>query len=140
MPVRFVLTFAAGLCVASSAMAQTKPEETEVWKPAVPVVATSGAAPSDAIVLFDGHDLGQWVATKDKSPAAWTVADGVLTVDKARGNIETKRAFRDYQLHLEWRIPGRHHRLGPGAGQQRRLPGVDRGGRQGLRGADSRFL
>jgi hypothetical protein len=98
----------AGLLAASSALAQTKPEETEVWKPVPPIVApaaTTGGAPSDAIVLFDGHDLGQWVSTKDKSPAAWSVADGVLTVDKARGNIETKPAFRDYQLHLEWRIP-----------------------------------
>ena len=26
-------------------------------------------------------------------------------VDKALGNIETKRLFKDYQLHLEYRIP-----------------------------------
>jgi len=98
----------AGLSAASAALAQTKPEETEVWKPIASVVtpaAAAGGAPSDAIVLFDGDHLGQWVATKDKSPAAWTVADGLLTVDKAKGNIETKRAFGDYQLHLEWRIP-----------------------------------
>jgi hypothetical protein len=29
----------------------------------------------------------------------------VLTVNKAVGNIETRRQFRNYQLHLEWRIP-----------------------------------
>jgi alpha-3'-ketoglucosidase len=29
---------------------------------------------------------------------------GILTVDKALGNIETRLHFRDYQLHLEWRI------------------------------------
>ena len=97
-----------GLLAGSLALAQTKPEETEVWKPVPPVVTPArdvGGAPSDAIVLFDGHDLAQWVSTQDKSPAGWTVAGGVLTVDKTRGNIETKRAFRDYQLHLEWRIP-----------------------------------
>jgi hypothetical protein len=33
------------------------------------------------------------------------VANGVMTVNKPTGNIETKRTFRDYQLHLEWRIP-----------------------------------
>jgi hypothetical protein len=89
-------------------MAQTRPEDTEVWKPQVPIVTPApapGGAPSDATVLFDGGDLDQWVSTQDKSPAKWTVAGGVLTVDKARGNIETKRSFRDYQLHLEWRIP-----------------------------------
>ncbi|MET3667473.1 DUF1080 domain-containing protein [Caulobacter sp. 1776] len=108
-PKKLTLALAlGGLLIGSLALAQTKPEETEVWKPVPPVVAPAreiGGAPSDAIVLFDGRDLAQWVSTQDKSPAAWRVEDGVLTVDKTRGNIETKRSFRDYQLHLEWRIP-----------------------------------
>ena len=33
------------------------------------------------------------------------MADGILTVNKAAGNIETKRSFTNYQLHIEWRIP-----------------------------------
>lgn len=85
-----------------------KPEDTEVWEPVPKIVtpgATSGAAPSDAIVLFDGTSLDQWVNVKDKSPAGWTVADGVFTVNKAAGDIMTKRTFRNYQLHLEWRVP-----------------------------------
>jgi hypothetical protein len=96
---------------ASALMAQQakgKPEDTEVWTP-VPRVVTPGrtndAPPSDAIVLFDGRNLDQWVSVKDHGPAGWTIADGVLTVNKATGNIETKRSFTDYQLHLEWRIP-----------------------------------
>jgi hypothetical protein len=84
-------------------------EDTEVYEPVPPVVTpgpTSTAPPSDAIVLFDGTNLDQWVATKDKSPATWKVADGVLTVVKPTGgNIETKRSFKNYQLHVEWRIP-----------------------------------
>jgi hypothetical protein len=87
---------------------KAKPEDTEVYEP-VPKVVTPGAnntaPPSDAIVLFDGKNLDQWVAVKDKAPAGWTVADGILTVNKAAGNIETKRSFRNYQLHIEWRIP-----------------------------------
>jgi hypothetical protein len=79
-----------------------------VWEP-VPKVVTPGAAtntaPDDAIVLFDGKNLDQWVSTKDKSAAGWTVADGIITVNKAAGNIETKRSFTNYQLHIEWRIP-----------------------------------
>jgi hypothetical protein len=94
--------------VSAQQPAGQKPEETEVWQP-VPKVVTPGATctapPSDAIVLFDGKSLDEWVSAKDKSPAKWTVADGVLTVNKGQGNIETKRSFRDYQLHLEWRVP-----------------------------------
>jgi hypothetical protein len=87
---------------------QAKPEDTEVWEP-VPKIVTPGTTndkpPSDAIILFDGKNLDQWVNARDKSPAGWTVANGVMTVDKKAGNIETKRSFRSYQLHLEWRIP-----------------------------------
>jgi hypothetical protein len=98
---------------AQSAPAQTpakpSPKDTEVWEPVPPIVtpgATNDKPPSDAIILFDGTNLDQWVSTKDKSPADWKVADGVMTVVKTPGNnIETKRSFKNYQLHLEWRIP-----------------------------------
>jgi hypothetical protein len=90
--------------------AAPKPQDTEVWEP-VPKIVTPGASnaapPSDAIVLFDGKNLDEWVSAQDKSPAKWIVADGVLTVSKAPGvgSIETRRAFRNYQLHIEWKIP-----------------------------------
>jgi 3-keto-disaccharide hydrolase len=85
------------------------PKLTEVWTP-VPKIVTPGAtnsdAPSDAIILFDGKNLDEWASGKDpKSPAQWTVADGIMTVDKSKGSIQTKRSFTDYQLHIEWRIP-----------------------------------
>ncbi len=108
-----------GFFASSSALAQTRPEDTEAWSPKPPMVApgaVAGAPPSDAIVLFDGQNLGQWVSSQDKSPAAWSVADGVITVDKSKGNIETKRAFQDYQLHLEWRIPADIDGSGQGRG------------------------
>ncbi|MBV9761561.1 MAG: DUF1080 domain-containing protein [Acidobacteriaceae bacterium] len=85
-----------------------KPEDTEVWEPVPKAVTpgdTCGAAPSDAIILFDGKNLDEWVSVRDKSPAKWTVADGVLTVSKSEGNIETKRSFKNYQLHIEWKVP-----------------------------------
>ena len=85
-----------------------KPEDTEQWTP-VPAKVTpgnsDGAAPSDAIVLFDGRNLDEWVMAKDRSPARWHLENGVMVVDKAAGNIETKRLFKNYQLHLEWRVP-----------------------------------
>ena len=88
--------------------------------------ATDSAPPSDAIVLFDGTNLDQWVNVKDKSPAGWTVADGIFTVNKAAGNIETKRSFKNYQLHIEWRIPEGITGDGPGARQQRPVPRLHR--------------
>jgi len=100
-----------------------KPADTEVWSPEPKVVtpgATCGAPPSDAIILFDGKNLDEWVSAKDKSPAQWTVADGVMTVAKSAGNIETKRSFRNYQLHIEWRIPENIS----GSGQARGNSGV----------------
>jgi hypothetical protein len=94
---------------AAQAAPAGRPEDTEVWAPEVPVIvpgpATTTPAPSDAIVLFDGKDLNEWVSTKDKGAAKWTVADGVLTVKKGTGNIQTKRSFRNYQVHLEWKVP-----------------------------------
>ncbi|MGH7653399.1 MAG: 3-keto-disaccharide hydrolase [Gemmatimonadaceae bacterium] len=85
-----------------------RPEDTEIYKP-VPVVVTPGKtdldAPSDAVILFDGHDESQWVTVKDHAPADWDVHDGVLTVNKHAGNIETKRSFTNYQLHIEWKVP-----------------------------------
>lgn len=102
------------LCLTASLGAQQsskpKPEDTEVWEP-VPRIVTPGTAyglpPSDAVILFGGKSLDAWVSAQDKSPAPWTVADGVMTVSKApgSGNIETKQSFRNYQLHLEWKIP-----------------------------------
>lgn len=100
----------ASLCL-NNVMAQEKPkhEDTEFYTP-VPRVITPGItpadAPSDAIILFDGKNLNQWVSTADRSKKAeWLVSDGVLTVDKSKGNIETKQVFGSYQLHIEWKEP-----------------------------------
>ncbi len=118
MTMRFIVPTAcllASLLVAPLAAQQPaatapkpSPKDTEVWEPEPTVVtpgATDGAAPSDAIVLFDGRNLDEWVNVKRGGPAGWSVADGVFTVNKPVGNIQTKRAFTNYQLHIEWRVP-----------------------------------
>jgi hypothetical protein len=103
------LTTAAAVVFTATLFAQTKPEDTEKWEP-VPAVVTPGKtntdAPSDAVILFNGKGLDQWVAVSDstKTPT-WKVSDGIMTVDKGGGNIRTKRSFTNYQLHIEWRIP-----------------------------------
>jgi Domain of Unknown Function (DUF1080) len=129
-PISKLLAFAAMTAMAASLSAQQtekpKPEDTEIWEP-VPAVVTPGAnntaPPSDAIVLFDGKNQDEWVSAKDHSPAKWTVADGVLTVSKdptTGGSIETKRSFKNYQLHVEWKIPADI----TGSGQARGNSGV----------------
>jgi hypothetical protein len=107
----------------ASSDANADPKATEQWEPEPPVIsagATDSAPPSDAIVLFDGRNLDQWVSTNDHSPARWKVEGGVVTVEKSAGNIETRQSFRNYQLHLEWRIP----RNITGEGQYRGNSGV----------------
>ncbi|MES2651946.1 MAG: DUF1080 domain-containing protein [Bacteroidota bacterium] len=92
----------------ASAQDKPKPADTEFYTP-VPAIVTPGAtnnnAPSDAIILFDGKNLNEWVSVKDNGPAKWIVNNGAFTVDKSTGNIETKRKFNNYQLHIERQIP-----------------------------------
>ena len=107
---KILLTFAiVATCFTVNAQQGAKPEDTEIWSPEPPVVTpgkTSADAPSDAIVLFDGKNLDQWVSAQDPAKAAdWHVHDGIVTVNKNSGNIETRQSFTNYQLHIEWRIP-----------------------------------
>ena len=93
---------------ASFSQVKAKPEETEYYSPVPPVVSTGAAftaPPSDAIVLFDGKNIDQWINSKDSTRASWTLADNAMTVNKATGDIQTRSSFTDYQLHIEYRIP-----------------------------------
>lgn len=104
---RPALSSLLALVAATTAMAQ-RPEDTEVWTP-VPKIITPGRTnaepPSDAVVLFDGRNVDEWVSARDGSPARWTVANGLMTVNKAAGDIRSKRSFANFQIHLEWKIP-----------------------------------
>ena len=103
------------LAVAGSAP-QDDPARTEVWEPEPTVVNPGGAgvAPSDAILLFDGTDLSEWQGRD--GDARWTVADGAMTVAAGTGDIATRRAFGDVQLHVEWRTPAEVTGEGQGRG------------------------
>jgi len=105
-----ILTIVGVLTLSAALHAQqATPEDTEVWQPE-PKVLTPGAdctkPPSDALILFDGKNLDEWVSAQDRSqPAKWIVSNGIVTVAKNAGNIETRRLFHNYQFHVEWRVP-----------------------------------
>ena len=60
-----------------------------------------GGAPSDAIVLFDGKDLSQWIPTR----AQWKIENGYFEVLPNSGDLKTKEKFGDVQLHVEFATP-----------------------------------
>src|SRR5215469_6251133 len=71
-------------------------------RPIPPVVTPAslpGGAPSDAIILFDGHDLSKW------EPQTWKVQDRYVEVVPGTGDLATREKFGDVQLHLEWATP-----------------------------------
>lgn len=69
------------------------------------VAAPAGEPPSDAMVLFDGRNLEAWESAKNPGrPAPWQIVDGALVFSPEMGDIQTKAAWGDLQLHLEFRI------------------------------------
>ncbi|WP_024462577.1 DUF1080 domain-containing protein [Marinimicrobium sp. LS-A18] len=80
-------------------------QKTEVWEPVPPMVEVpQDGVPSDAIVLFDGSDLDEWVGENGGEPT-WNLDGDAMTVARRQGGIRTKREFCDVQLHIEWRSP-----------------------------------
>jgi len=78
-------------------------------EPAIIDPGPAGGPPSDAIVLFDGHDLLQWDGGEN-----WIIQDGYAIADKT--GITTKQGFADCQLHLEFATPAEVVGEGQGRG------------------------
>ena len=92
--------------------------KTEIYTPVPPIVTPGNRpqdAPSDALILFNGKSLDAWYGDDSTKTPGWDIAGGIVTVNKKMGGIMTKQKFMDYQLHLEWRIPGNI----TGSGQER---------------------
>lgn len=100
----------------AGAQVSTKWEIHDRNRPQPPVVTPGSAStqeragqpPSDAVVLFDGKDLSGWESLKG-GPALWKVEKGYFEVAAKTGDIRTKRAFGDCQLHVEWAAPSPAH-------------------------------
>ena len=56
------------------------------------------------MILFRGDDLSVWQG-RDGGPAPWQVRDGSLVVAAGSGELQTRAAFSDVHLHLEFRLP-----------------------------------
>ncbi len=67
----------------------------------------TNAAPSDAIVLFDGNDLSHWVNVRfgRTTDARWHLHDGYVEVADSAGDLVSKEKFGDAQYHVEWSEP-----------------------------------
>lgn len=124
MKYNFLFTAILACSFITSNAQNAKPEDTEFYTPVPKVVTPAkvvGQAPSDAIVLFDGTNLDQWVAANDStSDKKWLVADNAMTVIKSNGDLQTKRRFTNFQLHIEYRIPANI----TGSGQARGNSGI----------------
>ncbi len=81
-------------------------DEEKRESPAVERELKPQKAPRRAIKLFDGKSLDAWVHRGSNAPCGWTVLpDGALLVTSGFPDILTKQKFRDFQLHVEFKIP-----------------------------------
>ncbi len=146
---RFALVFSCALAVvtapavrAADGYTDTPKQPDGKWhvhdpnRPKPPII-TSGksfsemaAAPSDAVVLFDGKDFSKWKG--EKGDVQWKIEDGYMETTKT-GRIRTKDEFGDFQLHLEFATPAKVS----GSGQGRGNNGVNIFGRYEIQVLDS---
>lgn len=132
---------ALSLAATTAARAQSVGEwpQHSMERPRPPVVDPGPAAkplppPSDAIVLFNGHDLANWRnADSANVPARWKIGQGYFEVAPGTGNIATKQVFGDCQLHIQWATPAPPS----GEGQERGNSGVFMAGKYEIQVLDS---
>jgi hypothetical protein len=84
------------------------------------------------VVLFDGHSLAAWESDPGR-PARWRLGPGYVEVAPGAGDIRTREAFGDCQLHVEWAAPT----PAAGDGQERGNSGVFLMGRYEVQVLDS---
>jgi len=89
--------------------------------------------PSDAIILFDGKDLSEWVCRGSGEPAKWKVENGYMEVVPGTGDIVSRKLFTDFQLHVEFWLP----LMADAKGQARSNSGVYLQGRYEIQVLDS---
>jgi len=97
----FLFSFTVcGMLAASANLSAQEWKSGVEWQepPLVTPGATNEAPPSDAVVLFDGTNLDQWIDGEN-----WKIEDGVAIPQKSQ--IVSKQQFGDMQMHIEWSAP-----------------------------------
>lgn len=55
------------------------------------------------VKLLNGKDLSGWTAFGNDNQ--WKMVNGVLTSEKAGANLKTNQTYKDFKLHVEFRVP-----------------------------------
>jgi hypothetical protein len=92
------------VALAAITLLAAPPEKIDRQPKVVTPGALPGQPPSDAVVLFNGTGLREWVY-RDGRPAAWPIVNGILTCKSGTGNIYSRRKFGSAQIHLEFATP-----------------------------------
>ena len=69
-----------------------------------PKVKLERTSKEKEIVLFDGTDFSHWTDQNGK-PVRWEIVGDAMKIVPRKGSIMTKRKFRDFKLHLEFKVP-----------------------------------
>jgi len=129
------LLFVAPLILVAASIALADRYISGVVWPEPPVITPgeNNGPPSDAIVLFDGKNLDNWVNTDGKSKPTWKLPKGGA-MQVHGGNIMTREKFgNSFKLHVEFRVPY----LPDKKGQERGNSGVYVQGRYEVQVLDS---
>lgn len=69
---------------------------------------TLGAEPpAGAVVLFDGKNFDQWKPADEEQggQVGWRIVGGAMQAVPGAGSIISKKEFRNFKMHLEFRTP-----------------------------------
>ena len=59
----------------------------------------------EPVKLFNGRDTSGWDVIGSRRPSKWKAVGAVLANEDTGANIRTAREFRDFKLHLEYKVP-----------------------------------
>jgi hypothetical protein len=69
-----------------------------------PQIKVEVSRPENAVVLFDGSDFSKWQRDKG-GDIKWQRAEGTMQIVPKSGSMMTKRNFKDFMLHAEFKTP-----------------------------------
>ncbi len=92
------------LLVASAAAQKKNLPQPAVDTPSAVTPGDGGRAPSDAVALFNGHDLSGW-ARNTGQPTGCIALNNEMVCKTGSGDAYSNVKFTNAQIHLEFQIP-----------------------------------